>query len=66
MPITPLALADYARRNLGIGLPVSLMWQSMWTYQTIANNSWRHINAEVLVSRLDYTMRILAALWCRL
>jgi hypothetical protein len=36
------------------------MWQNMWVYQKTTNNSCPHINAELLlVSRMDYTMRIL-------
>jgi hypothetical protein len=36
------------------------MWQNKWVYQTTTNNSCPHINAELLlVSRMDYTMRIL-------
>jgi hypothetical protein len=36
------------------------MWQNMRVYQTITNNPCPHINAELLlVSKMDYTMRIL-------
>jgi hypothetical protein len=36
------------------------MWQNMRAYQTITNNPWAHINADLLlVSEMDYTMRIL-------
>jgi hypothetical protein len=37
-----------------------LIWQNMQAHQTITNNPCPHINAELLlVSRMDYTMRIL-------
>jgi hypothetical protein len=36
------------------------MWKNMRAYQTIKNNPCPHINAELLLmSRMDYTMRIL-------
>jgi hypothetical protein len=37
------------------------MLQNMWAYQTITDNPCPDINAELLlvVSRMDYTMRIL-------
>jgi hypothetical protein len=35
------------------------MWQNLWPYQTITNNPCPGINTELmLVSRMDYTMRI--------
>jgi hypothetical protein len=37
-----------------------LIWKNMWAYQTVTSNPCLHINAELLlVSRMDYSMRIL-------
>jgi hypothetical protein len=55
----PVALADRVRRNLGSGC-VKADVAKLRAYQITTNNSCPHINAELLlVSRMDYTVRIL-------
>jgi hypothetical protein len=57
----PVALADHVRGNLIRGC-LKLMWQNMRAYQ-VTNNPCPYIIAELLlVSRMDYTMRILLSL----